>query len=87
MNSYKEKYYYIINNFEDYNHKVHMLYLQNEFAEFSISDYFFFTLNYIENDLKVNEIKDIYIQDLYKSYSENLAAKCTDLYKENLKKG
>ena len=83
--NHKEKYQYIIENFDEYTNNLYTLYLQNEFAEFSISEYFFFILNYIKNDLKINEIKDIYIQDLYKSYSENLAAKCTDIYRNTMK--
>ena len=82
INFYKEEYQRILNNFELYTKEIYNLYIQNEFAEFSVSDYFFFTLNYLEKKLKVNEIKDIYLKDLCKNYSEKLAAKCVDNTKE-----
>lgn len=82
INFYKGEYQRILNNFESYTKKIYTLYMQNEFAEFSVSDYFFFTLNYFEKKLKVNEIKDIYLKDLCKNYSEKLAAKCVDNTKE-----
>lgn len=82
INFYKEEYQRILNNFELYTKEIYNLYIQNEFAEFSVSNYFFFTLNYLEKKLKVNDIKDIYLKDLCKNYSEKLAAKCVDYTKE-----
>ena len=82
INVYKKEYQRILNNFESYTKEIYNLYIQNEFAEFSVSNYFFFTLNYLEKKLKVNDIKDIYLKDLCKNYSEKLAAKCVDYTKE-----
>ena len=81
-NFYKREYIKILNNFELYTKEIYTLYMQNELTEFSISDYFFFTLNYLEDKLKINDIKDIYLKELCKNYSEKLAAKCVDNTKE-----
>jgi len=82
VNFYKKEYIKILNNLKLYTKEIYTLYMQNEFTEFSIPNYFFFTLNYLENKLKVNEIKDMYLKDLCKNYSEKLAAKCVDYTKE-----